>query len=86
MLQRLIGIGLGALATYLLLIILAPPVGNDQQNYVTAVIVGAIIGFFWPVAIGWYLARRARARRDERMNEEVNRQVQEELSKQQQPR
>jgi hypothetical protein len=84
MLQRLIGIGLGALATYLLLIIMSPPVGSDQQNYVTAVVVGALIGFFWPIVIGWYLVRRHRQKNADQINAEVNRQVQEELAKQQQ--
>jgi uncharacterized membrane protein YfcA len=83
MLQRIIGIGLGALATYLLLIIMSPPVGSDQQNYVTAVVVGALIGFFWPVVIGWYLVRRRKAKNQEQLNAQVDKQVQEELAKQQ---
>ena len=83
MLQRIIGIGLGALATYLLLIIMSPPVGSDQQNYVTAVVVGALIGFFWPVVIGWYLVRRRKQKNADQINAQVDKQVQEELAKQQ---
>jgi ethanolamine transporter EutH len=82
MIQRIIGISLGALATYLLLIILAPPAGNDQQNYITAVVVGALIGLLWPVVIGWYLVRRHKQKNQDQISAEVDRQLAEERAKQ----
>ena len=71
MIQRLIGVSLGALVTYVLL----------WWNHVdmavagTAVIVGAIASFFWPIVAGWWLARRAKQRREDQMQAEVAKQV-----------
>ena len=74
MLQRLIGVSLGALVTYLLLVLLNLG-SSPEQSYAVAVIVGAIVSFLWPWVIGWYLVRRARNRRDEQISKEVDRQV-----------
>ena len=74
MLHRIIGAGIGALATYLLLIIFGPK-GADASMYVMPVIVGAIIALLWPWVIGLLLARRVKARRDEKISAEVERQV-----------
>jgi len=69
--QRLIGVSLGALVTYVIL----------WWNHVdmavagTAVIVGAVASFFWPIVAGFLLARRVKQRRDEKMQDEVARQV-----------
>ena len=74
MLHRIIGAGIGALATYLLLILFGPK-GADASMYVMPVIVGAIIALLWPWVIGLVLARRVKARRDEKISAEVERQV-----------
>ena len=74
MLHRIIGAGIGALATYLLLIIFGPK-GADASMYVMPVIVGALVALLWPWVIGLILARRAKARRDEKISAEVERQV-----------
>ena len=47
MLHRIIGAGIGALATYLLLIIFGPK-GADASMYVMPVIVGALVALLWP--------------------------------------
>lgn len=74
MLQRLIGVSLGAVVTYLLLVL--TNIGSSpEQNYALAVIAGAIVSFLWPWVIGWYLVRRAKDRRDEQISKEVDRQV-----------
>jgi ABC-type polysaccharide/polyol phosphate export permease len=74
MLHRIIGAGIGALATYLLLIIFGPK-GADASMYVMPVIVGALVALLWPWVIGLILARRVKARRDEKISAEVERQV-----------
>lgn len=71
MLQRLIGVSVGALVTFVILLFWH----DDATAWATAAIIGAIASFFWPVVIGWYLARRARARRDDAIEAEVQRQV-----------
>jgi hypothetical protein len=81
--QRFIGVVLGALATYLILVLFAPKDGSDATSvYLTAAVVGAIVSFLWPWVIGLMLARRAKARRDDRIEDEVQRQLAEEKAKQ----
>jgi preprotein translocase subunit SecF len=77
MLQRIIGLAVGAIVTIVLLVIMVP---TDQtwQDYVLPVAVGAVAAFFWPIVIAWWLARRARARRDDRISAEVQRQLDDE--------
>ena len=76
MLQRLIGVSIGALVTFVILWF------SDFTNqtdlipwYVAATVIGAIASFFWPVVAGIWLGRRARARRDEQIQKEVDRQM-----------
>ena len=76
MLQRLIGVSIGALVTFLILWF------GDFTNqtdlipwYFAAAVIGAIASFFWPVVAGIWLGRRARARRDEAIQREVDRQM-----------
>jgi uncharacterized membrane protein (DUF485 family) len=75
--QRIIGVILGAFVTYLLLILPVTSWFTDDQNtiYLTAVVVGAIVSALWPWVIGLILVRRAKARRDESIQEEVERQM-----------
>ena len=80
MLQRLIGVSLGALVTSASSHLLN--IGNDPQpKYVGAVVIGAIVSFFWPVFIGWYLVRRHRNKQQEQISKEVDRQVSEQTGK-----
>jgi len=71
MIQRFLGVSIGALVTYVML----------WWNHVdmavagTAVIVGAIASFFWPIVAGFFLARRAKQRREAQMQDEVAKQV-----------
>lgn len=76
MIQRLIGVSIGALVT--LAILWLSSVTNQAELmpwYVAAAVIGAIASFFWPVVIGIWLGRRARARRDARIEDEVQRQL-----------
>jgi cell shape-determining protein MreD len=72
--QRIIGAGLGAIATYVLLILFA---GTAQsQVYLVAVIVGLVIAILWPWIIALMVTRRVKERR----KEEIDREVQEALA------
>jgi hypothetical protein len=80
--QRTIGVALGALATYLLLVLLNPANSADPNStYLTAVVVGAVVSWAWPFVIGIWLGRRAKQRRDDRIEKEVQRQLDEERAK-----
>lgn len=74
MIQNILGILVGSLITLLALII-----GNatTREQYVTAIVIGGIANFLWPIVAGIVLARRAKARRDNRIEAEVTRQVNE---------
>jgi hypothetical protein len=59
--QRIIGAVLGALATYLLLIVLVG--GASSQSFLIAVVTGLVVSIVWPWGIELMAARRATARR-----------------------
>jgi hypothetical protein len=76
MLQRLLGVSIGGLITFVILWF------SDLTNqtdlipwYFAAALIGAIASFFWPVVAGIWLGRRARARRDDQIQKEVDRQM-----------
>ena len=72
--QRIIGAGLGAIATYVLLVLFA---GTQQsQVYLVAVAIGLIVSIVWPWIISFMVARRVRDRR----KDEIDREVQEQLA------
>jgi hypothetical protein len=70
-LQRLIGVTVGALVTFGILLIWHA----DATQWAIASAVGAIASFLWPIVIGFWLGRRAKARRDDAIEAEVARQV-----------
>jgi len=82
MIQRTIGVALGAVATYLLLLILVPAQGDRSSAYLTAVVVGAVVSWAWPVVIAFWLGRRAKEHREDQIQKEVQRQLDEERSRQ----
>ena len=71
MFGRLIGGAIGALVTVALLWLYHA----DATEWAIAAIVGAIVAFLWPTAMGWYLARRTRKNRDDEIEAEVQRRV-----------
>ena len=73
--HHIIGVGIGGLVTLALLWLFAPPVANDSNVYLISVIVGAIVALAWPWAIGLFLVRRARARHEDQIQKEVEKQV-----------
>jgi len=76
--QRIIGIVLGAVATWLILIALLGTAGDAPRDYAIAVAVGAIVALVWPWIIAFSVARRVKERRDEEVQREVERQLAEE--------
>lgn len=86
MLQRTIGVIVGGIVTFLLLLLFNGPdgpriVSDATQGYLVAAALGALASWAWPVVIGWWLARRHRAKQEQRVSDEVERQVNEEKAK-----
>ncbi len=73
--QHILGVGIGGIATLILLWLFAPPTAADSNVYLISVIVGAIVALAWPWVIGLFLVRRARARRDDQIQKEVDKQI-----------
>ncbi len=76
--QRIIGIVLGAVVTYLLLVLLAGTAGDLSRSFGIAVIVGALVSLAWPWVVGFYVGRRVKEHRDEEIQREVEKQLAEE--------
>lgn len=80
MIQRAIGVTIGAIVSLVLLV--AMNVDNPSlQDYVVPLAIGAIAAWAWPVVIAFYLGRRAKRRRDDRIQSEVQRQVDQQTRK-----
>jgi hypothetical protein len=75
--QRIIGIVLGAVVTYLLLLLFQGGriISDQNTGFLVAVVAGAIMSWLWPIVIGWWLVKRHRERQEERVQEEVARQI-----------
>jgi hypothetical protein len=74
MLQHGIGTIVGALVTLVFLVIMVPA-DATWSDYVTPLVIGALATFFWPVVIAFWLGRRAKARREDQIQAEVQRQI-----------
>lgn len=72
MIQNILGILVGGAVALVSLIILN---ADSWEEYVTGLVIGGIGNFLWPLVAGIWLSRRARARRDARIEAEVQRQV-----------
>jgi ABC-type branched-subunit amino acid transport system permease subunit len=80
--QRIIGIGLGAVVTYLALVLLDATSGDATPKYGVAVVIGALVSLLWPWVIGFFLLRRAKERRSNQVDKEVDKRLAEERSNQ----
>ena len=76
--QRIAGVALGAVVTYLLLLALVGTAGDGARTYAIAVIAGAIVAILWPWIVAIYVGRRVKERRDEEVQREVEKQLAEE--------
>jgi uncharacterized membrane protein YfbV (UPF0208 family) len=72
--QRIIGLAVGVLIA---LILLAVMTDVTVAEAIGPLVVGAVAAFFWPIVALWFLARRARERRDNQIQDEVQRQMNE---------
>lgn len=72
MIQRIIGLAIGVIVTLILLVAMTSVTWDEA---IVPLVIGAVAAFFWPVVIGWYLVRRARARREDKMQQEIQRQI-----------
>ncbi len=78
MIQRAIGVTIGALVS-LVLLVLMTTVTWDQA--ITPLVIGAIAAWAWPVIIAFWLGRRVKQRREDQIQSEVQRQLDEERRK-----
>ena len=78
MIQNILGILVGSLVTLLVLLI---GHANTLEQYVTALVIGGIGNFLWPIVAGIWLVRRRKNRRDNQIQSEVNRQMAEQNRK-----
>lgn len=74
LIQRIIGLAIGVIVA-LIILIAQTSVTADQA--IVPLVVGAIAAFFWPVVVGWFLVRRAKQRRENEIQDEVQRQMRE---------
>ena len=72
MIQRIIGLAIGVIVTLILLVAMTDV---TMEQAIVPLVIGAVAAFFWPVVIGWYLVRRAKQRREGRIQDEVSRQI-----------
>jgi phosphotransferase system glucose/maltose/N-acetylglucosamine-specific IIC component len=79
--QRIIGIILGGLTIYLLLNVMEALTKDTQPRYLLAIIIGMLVALLYPWIIGIFLVRRHRAKQDEEIQAEVQRQLAEERAK-----
>ena len=75
MIQRGIGVTIGALVSLVLLTIMVPGTGATWQDFIMPLVVGAIAAWAWPVVIVFWLGRRAKRRREDHIEDEVQRQL-----------
>jgi hypothetical protein len=72
MIQRIIGLAIGVIVALVLLVAMTSVTWDEA---IVPLVIGAVAAFFWPVVIGWYLVRRAKARREDQMQQEISRQI-----------
>ena len=73
--QRIIGLVVGVIVSLLLLIAMTDIETSDAAAVLVPLIVGAVAAFFWPVVVGWFVVRRAKQRRENQIQSEVERQM-----------
>ena len=72
MIQNILAILIGSAVTLIALIIIG---ADTWQEYITALVIGGIANLLWPIVAGIWLHRKAKARRENEIQEEVNRQI-----------
>ena len=72
--QRIIGLVIGVVVS---LVLLALMTEVTLEEAIVPLAIGAVAAFFWPVVIAMFLARRAKQRHQDRIQSEVERQMNE---------
>ena len=72
MIQNILAVLVGSAVTLIALII---GNANTWQQYVSALVIGGIGNLLWPLVAGIWLHRKAKARRDSQIQDEVNKQM-----------
>lgn len=76
MIERILSVLTGALATFLALVIMNPTDDAEPMSvYFAAVVVGAVVSLIWPLVWGLIIGRRIKQRRDKEIQDEVARQM-----------
>jgi hypothetical protein len=77
MIQRILGLAVGGVVTFLLLLLFQGGriVSDTNTGYLVAILIGQVAAFFWPIVLGFWAARRVRQRREDQISAEVERQV-----------
>ena len=75
MIQRGLGVTIGGIVSLVLLLVIVPTV---WQDYLAPLVIGNVAAFFWPVVMGFWLGRRAKQRRESKIEDEVQRQLDQE--------
>ena len=73
--HRVVGIFVGGLTIYLLLNLMEAFTKDTQPRYLLAIAIGMLVALLWPWVMGLFFARRAKDRRDEQIQKEVDRQI-----------
>ena len=81
MIHRIIGFILGGITIYVILN-LSTIIGDPQPRYLAAILIGLAVIALYPWLIGIWFVRRQRNKRDEEIQDEVQKQVAEEKSRQ----
>ncbi|MFV2065211.1 MAG: hypothetical protein ACC726_17100 [Chloroflexota bacterium] len=77
MIQRGLGVTIGGIVTLVLLLIMVPD-NPVWQDYLAPLVIGNVAAFFWPVVIAFWLGRRVKQRRESKIEDEVQRQLDQE--------
>jgi uncharacterized membrane protein YqjE len=83
MLHRIIGFILGGLTIWVILN-LSTIIGDDQPRYLAAIVIGLAVIALYPWLIGIWFVRRRKDKRDEEIQAEVQKQLAQERSNQNQ--
>jgi Na+/melibiose symporter-like transporter len=80
MIQRFVSIVVGAIVTFLLLLLFhnGRIISDETTGYLVAVVVGAVVNLLWPFFWSTTSERRSRDRREAAMRVEVQRQLESE--------
>jgi preprotein translocase subunit SecF len=77
MLQRIIGHLVGGVVIFLALLLFVggKVIPDTNTAYIVSIVIGMLCSFFWPIVIAFWLARRVKAKRENEVQAEVERQM-----------